>query len=99
MDRFPRCAACGNFVSPWFQPHHWVTKGAGGSDEDENLDRLCKKHHGEAHYIGIKEMAVKYGLGKPREILKNRGTWTDGDEQRYQSASRFSKADNKEGAR
>ena len=45
MDAHPFCEACGTQVSPSALPHHIKTVGAGGTDEPENLLRLCYEHH------------------------------------------------------
>jgi hypothetical protein len=42
--------------------HHITTRGAGGSDDPENIVRLCRKHHSECHSIGRESFFKKYDL-------------------------------------
>ena len=50
MDSHPFCEACGTRVSEKALPHHIKSRGAGGSDEPENLLRLCFVcHYGIVH--------------------------------------------------
>lgn len=77
------CVISGRRVPDPVQPHHYKTVGAGGSDEDENLDRLLPKFHREAHRIGIKQFAIKYALEKPRKILLKKGEWSIKDEEAF----------------
>jgi hypothetical protein len=51
------CLACG--LSPC-DPHHTVSRGAGGSDK--TCIPLCREHHVEIHAIGIITFQEKYGL-------------------------------------
>jgi hypothetical protein len=83
MERFPCCVISGKPVPSDYEPHHWKTVGAGGSDDDSNLDRLLPKYHKEAHRIGVKEIAIKYALQKPRNILIARGNWSIEDDARF----------------
>jgi hypothetical protein len=85
MENNPYCVISGEVVPMNYQSHHWKTKGSGGSDEPDNLDRLMPHYHKEAHALGIKQMAIKYGLEKPRNILINKGRWTDEDEENYRN--------------
>lgn len=79
MESNPFCKICSRSCNN-LQPHHYISRGAGGKDEDTNLERLCIGHHQEVHRIGIKRFAIRYGLEKPRELLKARRKWTDHDE-------------------
>lgn len=40
--------------------HHVTTRGAGGSNDPDNLVCLCPAHHVEIHTIGVKTFADKY---------------------------------------
>ena len=42
-------------------PHHIVTRGAGGPDA-ENLVSLCRHHHTEAHNMGIRSFQLHYNF-------------------------------------
>lgn len=42
-------------------PHHIVTRGAGGPDA-ENLVSLCRFHHTEAHNMGIRSFQLHYNF-------------------------------------
>lgn len=55
---------------PWLGPHHIVFRSQGGGDENENLIRLCKTHHDEAHGPDSREVrerlkALKLSLSGP----------------------------------
>lgn len=41
-------------------PHHVMTRGAGGPDESWNLMHLCRNHHAEIQQIGNVKMSHKY---------------------------------------
>lgn len=47
---------------PPSDPHHVKSRGAGGTDEMENLIPLCRRHHVEIHQIGRKTFVKKYSL-------------------------------------
>lgn len=53
------CAICGR---PRPQIHHIVTRGAGGSDDPENLIPLCYVHHTKCHAMGRDTFARRYRL-------------------------------------
>jgi hypothetical protein len=57
--RDQRCLACGSLPS---DPHHLITRGAGGKDEIDNIMPLCRRHHTEVHQIGLVKMSHKYVL-------------------------------------
>jgi len=65
------CWICGFYEAEW---DHITSVGAGGSDEPQNLQPLCRNHHIERHRIGIKSFVNKYDLpitfefGYPRRI-------------------------------
>ena len=71
IEKHPWCEACGEPLSEKTMPHHIRTRGAGGSDDEANLIRLCYKCHAYIHSHGhtdfvqwwphlyIKIMAVK----------------------------------------
>lgn len=42
--------------------HHIKSRGAGGSNEPDNLINLCRFHHTEVHGIGRWTFAKKYNL-------------------------------------
>jgi len=62
MQAHPFCEACGKPVRKGALPHHIKTRGAGGTDDPENLLRLCD----ECHYVivhalpGIRGLIVLY---------------------------------------
>lgn len=39
---------------------HYVSRGAGGGDTEDNVIPLCRTHHREQHRIGIESFAEKY---------------------------------------
>lgn len=41
-------------------PHHIVSRKAGGHDLEWNLMPLCRKHHTEVHKIGLVTFSKKY---------------------------------------
>lgn len=51
------CRVCGDLPS---EPDHIKTRGAGGGDDIDNLQPLCREHHQERHTIGIKTFMNKY---------------------------------------
>ena len=59
------CVICGNIAGA---PHHIVTQGAGGTDNESNLLALCTTHHTEIHQIGIQTFGNKY-LGTKEAIV------------------------------
>lgn len=46
---------------PWLGPHHIVFRSQLGGDEDDNLIRLCERHHDKGHGPDSREV---------REVLK-----------------------------
>lgn len=68
--RFKKCAICGLSA----ELHHWDAIGMGNDREEVchlgmKAISLCRKHHTEAHTIGVKDFAAKYHL-EPIEIDK-----------------------------
>jgi len=59
------CLICG---APNPDPHHLISKGAGGDDSLSNLVPLCPIHHYEIHLIG------KLSFAKKHESFQN---WLD----------------------
>ncbi len=51
------CAICGNISAA---PHHIVTRGAGGTDDERNLLALCTTHRTAIHQLGVQTFANKY---------------------------------------
>lgn len=49
IRRMP-CCVCG--ANPPSDPHHIVSKGAGGSDDLSNLVSLCRRDHSRCHALG-----------------------------------------------
>jgi len=44
------------------EPHHIVSRGAGGCDCYWNVIRLCRRHHDECHALGVVRFTEKYTL-------------------------------------
>ncbi len=63
------CVLC--YHPPPNDPHHLRSRGAGGTDEIENLVPLCRKCHTAIHTTGIVEQAEKYPAFK--RILIEKG--------------------------
>jgi hypothetical protein len=57
--RRARCAVVG-CAQIYIDPHHLVTRGAGGSDY--TVVPLCRTHHAEVHTIGKKRFEDEHGL-------------------------------------
>ena len=55
----PECEWCGKENRTGLDPHHVLTRGAGGPDVAENLVALCRRCHQDAHN----------GRVKPSELL------------------------------
>lgn len=51
-----RCLLCEDVG----EPHHFRTRGSGGSDESFNLMYLCRGHHSEIHRLGRSTFVEKY---------------------------------------
>jgi 5-methylcytosine-specific restriction endonuclease McrA len=47
--------------SEGLDPHHIVTRGAGGDDVPENIITLCRRHHNDAHAGKISKYEL-YGI-------------------------------------
>jgi len=54
----PWCEAC--VVSPSQPPHHIITRGAHGPDENWNLLALCPIHHRMYHNKGHQQFADRF---------------------------------------
>jgi len=54
-----RCLAC-RFRG--CDPHHLISRGAGGPDEVWNILPVCRIHHAEIHVVGLEKMAAKHIL-------------------------------------
>jgi len=52
------CVVCGDNVNP----HHLLSRGAGGTDELKNLVPLCVYHHAELHQIGKSSFFKRHNL-------------------------------------
>lgn len=50
-----RCSVC--LKPPPSDPHHWRTRGAGGTDMLANLVSLCHQHHVDFHTMGRKRFS------------------------------------------
>lgn len=60
------CEICGHAPA---EAHHFLhTRGAGGSNEPENILWLCRRHHMEFHARGGHTFMRRYGHRLPREI-------------------------------
>lgn len=49
-------------------PAHIKSRGAGGSDHESNIVRLCRAHHTEQHAIGVTAFAETYPIYEQRLI-------------------------------
>lgn len=58
LSKHPLCWICGN-IGEW---DHLRSRGAGGGNEPENIQPLCRPHHQERHFIGIQTFKMKYNL-------------------------------------
>ena len=54
-----RCALCDS--TKYIQIHHYISKGAGGTNHPHNLITLCADCHALAH--GVIDLGVKIFLG------------------------------------
>ena len=61
-------------------PHHILTKGAGGKDIDSNLLGLCRLHHTSWHTMGKTTFVAKYGL---EECMYSKGWEFDSFTQKW----------------
>lgn len=71
------CFICGYHVT---DGAHIMSRGAGGSDEEHNIIRFCRKHHSEQHFIGWPEFIRRYNLqdemiSRGFEYCELRGKW------------------------
>lgn len=71
--RRPYCEICGSPCSN--EPHHIVTRGAGGNDVPENLIQLCPVCHTKAHTGELRRdllvKTVAKRLGRSLEEIEN----------------------------
>ena len=51
------CVCCGSMPC---DPDHILSRGAGGDDSQSNVWPLCRNHHHERHFIGLRRLAAKY---------------------------------------
>ena len=63
-----KCVACGRVP---VDRCHIKSRGAGGSDEDDNLISLCREHHSFQHKIGFKALCELFP--KVEEELNSKG--------------------------
>ena len=54
------CTICGKNGDGLVTYHHLKSRGAGGSDEENNLMSLCQAHHNEIHQKGLIHFEEKY---------------------------------------
>jgi hypothetical protein len=40
--------------------HHLITRGAGGSDHENNIIYLCRAMHTKVHAIGLRKFSTEY---------------------------------------
>lgn len=64
------CSVCRK--APPSDPHHWKTRGSGGSDDLTNLVSLCHQHHVECHAMGRRTFWEKFG----DKIESSRRLWS-----------------------
>jgi len=68
---FQQCAVSG--CRDWGDRHHIKTRGAGGSDDPENIIYLCRVHHAELHAIGTEKFLARRRLSESdQERLRKR---------------------------
>ena len=65
------CEVCGDIA----ERHHIKTRGAGGTDEPENILEACRAHHIEVHKLGLTTFAEKYP--KVKKYLLSKGWYFD----------------------
>ena len=68
------CLACGKYIQEddrgkRTEPHHVVSRGAGGSDDEINKLDLCVKCHRSFHHIGWITFIKKYPHLKERILV------------------------------
>lgn len=71
--RRPTCEVCGRPVGG--EPHHIISRGAGGPDIPENLIQLCKTCHIHAHNGQLKKEKILWTIASrfhttPTKILE-----------------------------
>jgi hypothetical protein len=60
---------------------HITSKGAGGSNEDWNIIRMCRFHHSMQHHIGWTQFAKRFKLIRAEllsrgfRLCRLRGRW------------------------
>lgn len=83
MLKHPRCEVTNDIVGPTYHPHRIVSTGAGGKYTCNNMIRLSHAMHCEIHAIGMKSFCIKYAVGKIRDILIKRGSWSTSDQKAF----------------
>ena len=68
------CCVCG--AAPPSEPHHMVTRGAGGSDC--LVVPVCRVCHSSAHSMGLQRFARLHGLWDKMDILRGVYESTEG---------------------
>lgn len=63
----PRCEICGDVNA---EVHHIITRGAGGTDDPENLIYLCRQHHSLIHSVGRETFLKTWGMEHKLDIAK-----------------------------
>jgi len=61
------CEVCGHHGPS--DPHHIISRGAGGDDTRDNLISLCRSHHTQIHAIGSSTFFNKYPHVMMRRML------------------------------
>ena len=54
------CIICG--TTQGIDPHHVTSVGAGGTDKQDNVIPLCRKHHSWIHCVGLFEAIREYSI-------------------------------------
>ena len=72
-------------------PHHIRTRGAGGTNNHENLLALCTEHHNEIHFRGVKTFAADHPEVEQKILRALEDPWKNFDtrEHRREANSRF----------
>ena len=66
-EEHPNCEIPLCKENAWLGPHHITFRSQGGGDDSENLIRLCKSHHDDAH--GSDSRGVRERLKALKEAL------------------------------
>ena len=62
-----RCALCDS--TKYIQIHHYLTRGAGGTNHPHNLITLCADCHALAHGMNLRDLADFDGPGDPERAV------------------------------